>query len=668
MNNAEMEKQTSQLGVEAAQVQVIPATKRWVQAGGQLRCQRGLRVAAYCRVSTGDESQQTSYTKQKEYYTDLINGKEGWIMAGIFADEGISGASTRHRKEFRRMMKLALEGGIDYIVTKSISRFARNTVDTLSCVRRLQERNPPVGVYFEKENIDTLDAKGELILTILSALAQEELRSLSDNIRWTIQKNFQDGKAHLNPSRIYGYAKGPGGEWVPQPEQAEVVQRIFESYLAGNSATQIARQLNAEGRLTRLGKAWRCDAVLYVLRNEKYVGDCEMQKYVTESYLTHKTMVNDGQAPRIYFTNHHPPLVDRNTWDAVQLMLDGQNVGGRMKGEAGRRTKRFVAFGNLRCGCCGGRMVKRSFNGVARGYSDERSEGLDPSREKESYYFGYGVWRCENAVRKKHSGKKTEEGTEEKTKEKEGEKRKPGFCEAASTYEIVLRQSFMELLYRLKREYEEQGQQCPLARSFRDAVARQLANNREFAYHLEKCRDYQQELAELEQERRELAQRREELVGQGERAAELAIYGELLAEVEGRQKEIRNRWKEEELGDGTVTCMQKNYELFLSCLEALPETNEAGMPLRVNGRDEGVPDLLRFDRGMYVAFVEAGEIRGNRVFLRTIFGLELVMENVDRTLGSFLGARKTDASGCVEYVTRRYQVAERKIGYVRKPR
>ena len=184
------------------EVNVIPATKRSVESGGQIKKQRSLRVAAYCRVSTGDESQQTSYTTQRKFYTELITGKPGWTLAGIYADEAISGTSRAKRKQFNIMMEDAMAGRIDYIVTKSISRFARNTVDTLNCVRQLRQLSPPVGIYFEKENIDTLDATGELILTILSALAQDESRSISDNIRWSIQKKFQRGEAIVNLDRF----------------------------------------------------------------------------------------------------------------------------------------------------------------------------------------------------------------------------------------------------------------------------------------------------------------------------------------------------------------------------------------------------------------------------------------------------------------------------------
>lgn len=290
-------------------VEVIPATKRSVNNGGQLKVQSNIRVAAYCRVSTGDESQQTSYTTQKAFYTNLITNKPGWRFAGIYADEAKSGTSREHREDFNRMMADALDGKLDYIVTKSISRFARNTVDTLNCVRQLRQQNPPVGVYFEKENIDTLDATGELILTILSALAQDESRSISDNIRWSIQKNFQAGKPKIDLNRMLGYDKGENGEWVINPEQAKTVRYIFERYVCGQTANRIAKELNELGRKTVNKKNWSASSVLTVLRNEKYVGDIEMQKTITKDFLTHRSTINKGEAPRYYVENHHVGII-----------------------------------------------------------------------------------------------------------------------------------------------------------------------------------------------------------------------------------------------------------------------------------------------------------------------------------------------------------------------
>ena len=254
--------QAMQTAARRPEINVIPSTVRSVESGGQIKKQRNLRVAAYCRVSTGDESQQTSYTTQKRFYTQLITSKPGWTMAGIYADEAISGTSRAKRKQFNEMMKAALSGKMDYIVTKSISRFARNTIDTLDCVRQLRQLNPPVGIYFEKENIDTLDATGELILTILSALAQDESRSISDNIRWSIQRKFQRGEAMVDLSRMLGYDKGPNGEWLINPEQAEIVRYIFDRFVCGASSNAIAKELNAMGKTTVKGSIWRADSVL----------------------------------------------------------------------------------------------------------------------------------------------------------------------------------------------------------------------------------------------------------------------------------------------------------------------------------------------------------------------------------------------------------------------
>lgn len=266
-------------------VDVIPASVRSVQNGGQLKSQTNIRVAAYCRVSTGDESQQTSYTTQKAFYKDLITRKPGWIFAGIYADEAKSGTNREHREEFNRMIKDAMDGKLDYIVTKSISRFARNTIDSLTCTRELRQLKPPVGIYFEKENIDTLDAKGELILTILSALAQDESRSISDNIRWSIQKKFQSGVPHINLKRMLGYELGENKQWVIVPEQAEIIRYIFDRFVKGQTANKIAQELNQMEKFTVNGKKWSASSILIVLRNEKYVGDIEMQKTITKDML-----------------------------------------------------------------------------------------------------------------------------------------------------------------------------------------------------------------------------------------------------------------------------------------------------------------------------------------------------------------------------------------------
>ncbi len=357
----------------APNVTVIPATISSLENGEGAEKKKKTRVAAYCRVSTGEESQQTSYATQKEFYTRLIREREEWEFAGIYADEALSGTSRSKRVRFNEMMQDAAAGKLDYIITKSISRFARNTLDTLNCVRQLRRLDPPVGIYFEKENIDTLDAKGELILTILSALAQEESRSISENIRWTFQKNFQEGKPHVNLRRMTGYDFGPEGSWVIVEEQADTVRYIFRQYLQGKSGSRIAGELNEMGRRTAHGNPWRSESVYCILRNEKYVGDLEMQKTVTRDFLTHRSVPNRGEAPRYYVRDHHPGIISRKTWEKVQGML---GEGARRKGP------KPSPFQNLRCGYCGEGLRRMAY-----------------SVTREGKRISYPVWACPGRAR-----------------------------------------------------------------------------------------------------------------------------------------------------------------------------------------------------------------------------------------------------------------------------
>jgi len=406
-----------------------------------------LRVAAYCRVSTGDDSQQTSYTTQKQFYTQYIQQHSNWILAGIYADEAISGTSRAKREQFNRMLTDAKTGKIDYIITKSISRFARNTVDTLTCVRDLRNLTPSVGCYFEKENIDTLDSKGELILTILSALAQEESRSVSENIRWAIRKKFQRGEPIVDLKRMLGYDKGENGQWLINEEQAEIVRYIYEEYLQGVSARQIAFALNQKGITTVMGKQWRADAVLLILRNEKYVGDLMMQKTVTQDFLTHKSLENEGLAPKYYIKDHHPAIIPRDVFDQIQQRFRNQKT--KRRTAENMRGKPKHSLWGLRFSDAQGVMHtlhRCSYTTTVAGYTDYRSiaiRGLNPERLSERYYFSYPVWKADATI--------------------------PGLNRKALS-ELAIQQSFMEMLYRLKAEYTQQGESSSLCKVFQAFV------------------------------------------------------------------------------------------------------------------------------------------------------------------------------------------------------
>lgn len=267
-----------------ANVMVIPAKP---QVGNNIKQSEKpkLRVAAYCRVSTDSDEQATSYEAQIEHYTEYIKSHPEWTLAGIFADDGISGTNTKKREEFNRMITECDAGNIDMIITKSISRFARNTLDCLKYIRQLKEKNIPV--FFEKENINTLDAKGEVLITIMASLAQQESQSLSQNVKMGIQYRYQQGKVQVNHNRFLGYTKDAEGNLIIDPEQAETVKRIYHEYLEGSSMDKIAAGLEADGLLTGAGgKRWHTSTINKILQNEKYMGDALLQKTITTDFLT----------------------------------------------------------------------------------------------------------------------------------------------------------------------------------------------------------------------------------------------------------------------------------------------------------------------------------------------------------------------------------------------
>ena len=235
----------------AKSITVIPATRN-LHTGVPTNSTRKRRVAGYARVSTDSEEQSTSYEAQVDYYTSYIKSNPGWAFVDVYTDEGISGVMTKNRDGFNRMVADALAGKIDLIVTKSVSRFARNTVDSLTTVRRLKERG--VEVYFQKENIYTLDSKGELLITIMSSLAQEESRSISENVTWGQRKRFADGKVSMPYKQFLGYRKGRDGSPEIVPEEAEIVRSIYRMFMAGKNPTAIARHLTQQKIPTPGGK------------------------------------------------------------------------------------------------------------------------------------------------------------------------------------------------------------------------------------------------------------------------------------------------------------------------------------------------------------------------------------------------------------------------------
>lgn len=304
------------------------------------------KVAGYARVSTDSEEQQTSYEAQLDYYTNYIKKRDDWDFVEVYTDEGITATNTKKRDGFNRMIKDALDGKIDLIVTKSVSRFARNTVDSLSTIRKLKEHGTEV--YFEKENIWTFDSKGELLITIMSSLAQEESRSISENCTWGQRKRFADGKVTVAFERFLGYDRGEDGNLVINQEQAKVVKKIYKLFLQGYSPFGISKELTNEGILTPAGKnKWSAQTVRGILSNEKYKGDALLQKSYTVDFLTKEKKKNEGEIPQYYVTGNHEPIIEPGTFDRVQRIL-AQRTKGR------NRISCVNMFSSkIKCGDCG---------------------------------------------------------------------------------------------------------------------------------------------------------------------------------------------------------------------------------------------------------------------------------------------------------------------------
>lgn len=278
------------------------------------------RVAAYARVSTDSEEQLTSYEAQVDYYTKYIHSRSDWEFVDVYTDEGISATNMKKRDGFNRMVADALDGKIDLIVTKSVSRFARNTMDSLTTVRKLKDAG--VEVYFEKENIWTLDSKGELLITIMSSPAQEESRSISENVTWGQRKRFADGKVSIPYGQFLGYRKGADGLPEIVPEQAEIVRSIYRMCIEGMSTNAIAKNLTQQGIPTPAGKqVWQRATVESILRNEKYKGAALLQKKFTVDFLQKKMKVNEGEVSQYYVEHSHEAIIDPEEWEKVQLEL-----------------------------------------------------------------------------------------------------------------------------------------------------------------------------------------------------------------------------------------------------------------------------------------------------------------------------------------------------------
>lgn len=335
------------------------------------------KVCAYARVSTDNEKQEESLENQIQYYENIISSNPEYEFIGVFVDRGITG-TTRKRPQFQRMLQLARTGQVDLIITKSISRFARNTAIVLETVRELQSIG--VEVRFEKENINTLSGDSELMLSVLSSFAQEESENVSDNLKWSAKKKFEKGELIINATRLLGYDKDEYGDLIINPKEAEVVRRIFTEYLKGKGSFTIAKELNEDDIPTIGERRWHSNTILVILKNEKYKGDAILQKYYTPSNLKKRSIRNNGVMNSYYIEDDHSAIISREVWEQVQQEIKIRAAAkGNVKGNTDKYTKRYTLSGRLYCSKCGSTLIRRTWN------SKNSSKKI--------------VWQCSNYIR-----------------------------------------------------------------------------------------------------------------------------------------------------------------------------------------------------------------------------------------------------------------------------
>lgn len=299
------------------EVEIIPAK---IADGRENRPK--LRVAAYCRVSTLEDTQAGSFELQIQHFKEMIDNNPDWENVGIYADDGKSGTNTKKRPQFQKMIEDCEHGKIDLILTKSVSRFARNTMDCLRVVRELKALNPPVGVFFEDSALNTIEAKNEFTLGVLSLVAQGESEAKSAAITWSIVERFRNGIPVLSTTNLLGYDKDNYGRLVIVEEEAEVVRYIYSCFIDGLTAREIADNLTQSHIPTVKGnEVWSSGTVRNILKNEKYCGDVLMQKTYTVDCFSHRKVKNRGERPQYRLRNNHPPIISRDDWEKVQEML-----------------------------------------------------------------------------------------------------------------------------------------------------------------------------------------------------------------------------------------------------------------------------------------------------------------------------------------------------------
>ena len=464
------------------------------------------RVAAYARVSTLQEEQNSSYEAQVDYYTRFIKSKPEWEFVDIYTDEGISGTNTKKRDGFNKMISDALSGKIDLIITKSVSRFARNTVDSLTTIRKLKDAG--IEVFFEKENIYTLDSKGELLIAIISSIAQEESRSISENVKWGKRKKLADGQVSMAYSRFLGYDK-KNGEVVVNEEEARVIRLIYKEFLKGETYRAIKAKLESEGYKTPTGKEeWNVSTIKSILINEKYKGDALLQKTYVKDFLEHKPVKNNGEIPQYYVENHHEPIIDPKDFELVQ-----EEIKRRGAFKHSYSTKTLFAS-KLVCADCG------AFYGQKIWHSKDK--------------YRKHIYRCNDKFNKSHHKCLTPTLTEEEIKKafikayNELMKDKSKLIEDTKEMTKVL-DNQKELEDKIKKVKEEMDEVVNLVKKLIDENSRRTMNQEDF---ITRYKDYDKKHNELKER---LAKKEEELNARINQKKKLELF---LLDLESKKEVI----------------------------------------------------------------------------------------------------------------------------------
>ena len=378
------------------------------------------KIAVYARVSTMEEEQQSSQELQESYFKEMIAKNENWELYKIYADHGVTGTNTKNRTAFNEMIEDAKEQQFDIIITKSISRFARNTLDCLTYVRMLKGLKKPVGVIFDRERISSLDSSSEMLLTIIASISEEESKTISANVCWGVTKRFSQGIPHIPTTYFLGYDEDEEGNLIINEEEAKTVRRIYKELLAGKGTVVIAKELTRDKVKTARGNTkWTSDSVLKLLRNEKYAGHALCQKSVTLDPLTHKRVRNKKHKPQYFIRNHHPPIIPEEDWNEAQKELDRRS---KMLHDPGGKYRRAYSgrapFSNMFfCGTCGMPIIRRRIT----------------SNNKEKKYH-FTTWHCRVA----------------------SHKYKADFtCSAKYIWEEVIERAYNEMLLKMSKEIDQ---------------------------------------------------------------------------------------------------------------------------------------------------------------------------------------------------------------------